>query len=370
MRACGLRRGKRRWNTTRTGYSRNTGSQPWRPSRRRSRRRRGRADALSAYENVKRVLDARGLSQELSRWRCEVRRSEDVARQWPLDEPVTFVLIDGDHHYEAVKLDVALWLDILADGGILWLHDSRRQPGTPEGEFGTGWPGPTQVADELRQDGRVELVHEVHCSTVWRKRAVSEKAAKKAKRTAKTPRTPSVIAVEGKPGVRVLFNEARQGAIACWNQGLAAASGDILVFGNDDCGWEPGWLDAALRAHREELGGYGLVGFNDGYQDGNTLAVHYLFDRRFCVDHLGGVMAYPHYQFYCNDTEANARAKAAGRFVWCKLAVVQHNHWTRPGGGEADALDRENSAKSAHDIAEFERRKALGFPNDFEAVLK
>lgn len=271
----------------------------------------------------------------------------------------------------------------------------------------------------LRQDERVELVHEVHCSTVWRKKILSsqpesgKRRAKKAKKPAKLPRAPSVsvvipsmgraerlascvktlfqtvgkhtvecivvidcdresvLAVEGLPKVKVLFNEERRGAIACWNQGLAKAKGDILVFGNDDCVWQDGWLDAALWCHQEELDGYGLVGFNDGYQDGNVLAVHYLFDRQFCVDHLGGVMAYPHYHFYCNDTEANARAKLAGRFCWCKLAVVQHNHWTRPGGGQAaDALDYENSAKSVHDIAEFERRKALGFPNDFEAVLK
>jgi GT2 family glycosyltransferase len=170
--------------------------------------------------------------------------------------------------------------------------------------------------------------------------------------------------------VRVLFNSKRQGAIACWNHGLAAARGDILVFFNDDCVPTAGWLDAALTAHREQLGGYGLCGFNDGYQDGNKLAVQYLFDRKFCLDVLGGVMAYPVYQFYANDSEANARAKAIGRFYWCREAVVEHYHWSRPGQSHKDALDRENEAKAQADIALFEMRRSYGFPNNFEAVLK
>lgn len=178
-----------------------------------------------------------------------------------------------------------------------------------------------------------------------------------------------LLAGLGDDRVRVLFNETRRGAIACWNQGLDAARGNILVFGNDDCYWGDGWLDAALAAHREQLGGYGLVGFNDGYQDGNVLAVQYLFDRQFCIDHLGGVMAYPVYEFYCNDTESNARAKRAGRFVWCREALVQHHHWTRPGQNHKDSLDAENEPKAQRDMALFAQRERAGFPDDFERVL-
>lgn len=174
----------------------------------------------------------------------------------------------------------------------------------------------------------------------------------------------------GEDRINVIFNAQRRGAIACWNQGLEAATGDILVFANDDCWWMPSWLDAALAAHQEKLNGYGLVGFNDGYQDGNVLAVHYLFDRQFCIDHLGGVMGYPVYEFYYVDTEANARAKLAKRFYWCQEAVVEHQHWSRPGENHFDEIDRENQPKAARDAIIFEARKAHGFPNNFEAVLK
>lgn len=173
----------------------------------------------------------------------------------------------------------------------------------------------------------------------------------------------------GDDRVRVQLNAQRRGAIACWNQGLAMARGPLYVFFNDDCYPQEGWLDAAIQAHTDQLDGYGVVGFNDGYQDGNRLSVQYLFDRQFCVDHLGGVMAYPAYRFYCNDTEANARAKRAGRFFWCRGAVVQHNHWSRPGQQHKDELDRENEPKAQLDEALFRQRQAHGFPNNFEAVL-
>lgn len=170
----------------------------------------------------------------------------------------------------------------------------------------------------------------------------------------------------------VVHNVRRVGAIAAWNQGLGQATGDILVFFNDDCYPEDGWLDAALKAHKEELDGYGLVGFNAGYQDGNKLAVQYLFDRQFCIDVLGGVMAYPIFNFYYNDTVSNDLAKRANNFYWCEEAVVQHQHWSRPGVKKnMDDLDRENQPFADKDKVIYENWKAHGFPMDMiKPVLK
>jgi glycosyltransferase involved in cell wall biosynthesis len=177
-----------------------------------------------------------------------------------------------------------------------------------------------------------------------------------------------VLALNASP-VMVLFNEVRRGAVACWNQGLSAATGDILCFFNDDCEPEPGWLEAALQAHQEQLGGYGLCGFSDGYQDGNILSVQYLFDRDFCIDHLGGVMAYPVYEFAWNDTESNSRAKRAGHFYWCQESVVQHRHWSRDGG-QMDDLNRENMAMQGRDGYIYYERERQGFPDNFEPVIR
>lgn len=52
-----------------------------------------------------------------------------------VDGPVDLLFIDGDHTYEAVRLDADLWLPKLADGGTVMFHDV----GT------TGYSGPRRV---------------------------------------------------------------------------------------------------------------------------------------------------------------------------------------------------------------------------------
>ena len=52
-----------------------------------------------------------------------------------LDRPVELLFIDGDHSYEAVRLDADLWLPKLVEGGIVMFHDV----GT------TGYSGPRRV---------------------------------------------------------------------------------------------------------------------------------------------------------------------------------------------------------------------------------
>ena len=53
-------------------------------------------------------------------------------------QPVSFVFIDGDHTYEAVKKDFELWFPKVSIGGIMAFHDT------------TNWPGPKRVVrDQL-----------------------------------------------------------------------------------------------------------------------------------------------------------------------------------------------------------------------------
>jgi predicted O-methyltransferase YrrM len=50
-----------------------------------------------------------------------VMTSAKAARM--LDGPVELLFIDGDHSYEAVRLDADLWLPKLVEGGIVMFHD-------------------------------------------------------------------------------------------------------------------------------------------------------------------------------------------------------------------------------------------------------
>lgn len=56
-----------------------------------------------------------------------IMTSAAAARQW--DKPIRLLWIDGDHRYEAAKLDFSLWEPHLVEGGILAMHDTIRKKG-------------------------------------------------------------------------------------------------------------------------------------------------------------------------------------------------------------------------------------------------
>lgn len=74
--------------------------------------------------------------------------SWNVAR-W-FDMPVDFIFVDGSHLYEDVKRDFELWYPKLPEKGIICFHDSAP---TESGATFEGWPGPTQLCNELEEQG-------------------------------------------------------------------------------------------------------------------------------------------------------------------------------------------------------------------------
>lgn len=71
------------------------------------------------------------------------------ASRWFPDESVDFIMLDGDHSYEAVKADIAAWLPKMKPGSVMSGDDY-------------GWPGVTKAVSEAF-DSRVVQV-------VWKKR--------------------------------------------------------------------------------------------------------------------------------------------------------------------------------------------------------
>lgn len=158
-----------------------------------------------------------------------------------------------------------------------------------------------------------------------------------------------------------------RGSSRAWNDALRHARGDPVVLAADDLEWQPGWLDAALGCLAGFPGGWGFVGFNDGHW-GPELSTHYLMSRRFVVEVLGGVVAWPCYRHSFNDREANARAQAAGRYAWCENARVYHRHWIF-GDRPQDSTDTRLLGEHSESQRRFDERAAAGFPDDHEAVI-
>jgi GT2 family glycosyltransferase len=171
----------------------------------------------------------------------------------------------------------------------------------------------------------------------------------------------------GRLTVALDYSPVYRGCSRAWNDALAMSTGDPVVLAADDLEWQPGWLDAALKTLDQFEDGWGLVGFNDGHW-GAELSTHYLMSRRFVIEVLGGVIAWDAYKHSFNDREANERARAAGRYAWCKDAHVHHRHWLF-GGRDQDQTDTRLLGHHPESERAYQQRVAAGFPNDYEAVI-
>lgn len=166
----------------------------------------------------------------------------------------------------------------------------------------------------------------------------------------------------------LLHNDKRVGAIKSWNMGATLATGDIFTTGSDDVHYEPDWLKLAYNAHQNKLDGYGLVAMNSYIHDINIQSGGTIFDRKFCKDHMGGVMYCPHYRALFADKEVDLRAKRAGRFYPCPLSVVLHLHPCE-SRRKVDANDKWRDRQWTKDETLFNKRELAGFPDDFEPVI-
>lgn len=167
---------------------------------------------------------------------------------------------------------------------------------------------------------------------------------------------------------RIPYSDELRGCMRAWNIGLAYATGGVVMFAADDMWPFPGWLTEASRVLRDELGGHGLVGFNDLYQDGRKLATFWIADRKWIVEQQGGVLVFECYRYVYTDAETTERALRAGRYRWASRAVLRHDH-PDAGRREADAHVLRGRQFVGHDATLFAQRQAAGFPNDFPPVI-
>jgi GT2 family glycosyltransferase len=167
----------------------------------------------------------------------------------------------------------------------------------------------------------------------------------------------------------LVYNRAILGAIASWNIGAKSVpETDIFIAGADDLIWGDGWLDAAFAALEALPGKQGMVGFND-LDRSDKMATHFLLTRQCAIEVMGGVLAIPAYHHYWSDPEMNARATRAGCYTWCAEAFVEHRSFMNDKALIDDTY-QEAARWFKQDEETFNRRKAMGFPNDFEPVLR
>lgn len=72
----------------------------------------------SSYAEFKNNIQAAGVNDVVS---AIIKTSKEAAQIF--NEPIEFLFIDGDHDYEAVKLDFQLWYPKVIYGGFIAFHD-------------------------------------------------------------------------------------------------------------------------------------------------------------------------------------------------------------------------------------------------------
>lgn len=74
-----------------------------------------------------------------------------------------FVFIDGDHSFEGLKGDWECWSELVVEGGVIALHDSRSTPIRNIDDAGS-----VQFTNKVaRNDSRFKLIDEVDSLTVF-----------------------------------------------------------------------------------------------------------------------------------------------------------------------------------------------------------
>ena len=84
------------------------------------------------------------------------------------EPPVDLVFIDGDHVYDAIRADWEGWSPLVAEGGVVALHDSRPTVGRPIHDAGS-----VRFTNEvILRDPRFELFETEDTLSVVRRRSV------------------------------------------------------------------------------------------------------------------------------------------------------------------------------------------------------
>lgn len=226
--------------------------------------------------------------------------SSEAAKDF--NEPIEVIFIDGDHEYESAKQDFDLWLPKMVEGGTILLHDSAGP---------NAWPGVKKFVNELVSESKnvrnAMVADSITYVEVGESFSIKVKNAINAGRAdiQKGLTSIIVIALNGldytkrciesirkytKPSyelivvdngstdgtleylkaqkdIKLITNDENVGAPFARNQGLQIASGEYIVFLDNDVVVTRNWLDILISYSRNnhELG---LIGPMSNYVSG------------------------------------------------------------------------------------------------------
>ena len=119
--------------------------------------------------------------------------------------------------------------------------------------------------------------------------------------------------------------ENPQGAPKVLKRGVERSTGELVMFLGDDTIPQRNFLLHAMVAmHRQFPDLDGLVGLNDMLWKGE-LATHWLASKKL-LPYLGGEFFHTGYNHLSCDNELTEMCRKAGKYYWCEIAKVYHDH--------------------------------------------
>lgn len=135
-------------------------------------------------------------------------------------------------------------------------------------------------------------------------------------------------------------DEKQVGVPAMVKRLMGQADSDYLVYLGDDVVPSHNWLKMALESVNRFAGGIGIVGFNDGFIDGNAVATHWIAHRDM-IGLLGGeLFSTTYFHCYC-DNELTDRAKEIGLYHWDQGIQMYHDNPVHTKKGQLTAKQQE-----------------------------
>ena len=99
--------------------------------------------------SYKKLLDNLVTYDMLDRVHTYKMTSKEFHDIWNHDRKFNFVFIDGDHRYEACKMDWDLWYPLVEANGVIALHDAQGSANGASFDLNHNpFPGVSRVADE------------------------------------------------------------------------------------------------------------------------------------------------------------------------------------------------------------------------------
>ncbi|NOR27605.1 MAG: hypothetical protein GQ540_03640 [Lutibacter sp.] len=106
---------------------------------------------------------------------------------------------------------------------------------------------------------------------------------------------------------------------------VSKSRNDYIVFIGDDTVPNENMLSEALVKMNEFEGGWGLVGFDDSYNSGETHASHWMGHKKL-LRYLDGEFFHTGYKHCYCDNELIVRCKSINRYKYAEKAKLYHDH--------------------------------------------